>query len=189
VSGQLGWKAGFGSPAALEHLAIERPLVARLPGSGLLPDGATVSLTGWTKPVLEVEVAIWIGRGLGVAIELVDIDFPPDDVERILACGIYHRHVLLGPPRVQTLAAATARVTRDGEEVAVTADLTALTGEHDVVLDTVRDAAGRDLRDGEVVIAGAVMPPFPVEPGQRWSVELGALGALSVGFAAASPSA
>jgi 2-keto-4-pentenoate hydratase len=180
---QLGWKAAFGSPEGLAQLGLERPLAAPLPGAGLLPSGATVSVGGWTRPRLEVEVAIWIGRGLGVAIELVDLDFPPDDVERILASGIYHRHVLLGPPRVQSLARATATVVCDGEEVAATDDLTALTGEHGWVLDAIRRTAGRELRDGEVVIAGAVVPPFDVEPGQHWHADLGPLGALSVGLA------
>ena len=180
---QLGWKAAFGSPEGRQRLGLERPLAAPLPDTGLLDSGAMVSLAGWTKPVLETEVAIWVGRGLGVAIELVDLTFPPDDVERILASGIFHRHLVLGPPRAQTLAGATATVTCDGEEVGATDDLTALTGEHDWVLAAVRDAAGRELREGEVVIAGAVVPPSPVEPGQRWQVDLGPLGRLAVAFA------
>lgn len=179
----LGWKVAFGSPEGQERLGLDRPLVAPLPDSGLLDSGTTVSLAGWTHPRLEVEVAIWLGRGLGAAIELVDLDFPPDDVERMLAGGIYHRHVLLGPPRVQTLAGADVLVTCNGAEVAATDDLTALTGEHDWVLGAVREAAGRELRDGEVVIAGAVVPPFDVAPGQRWHADLGPLGALSVELA------
>lgn len=183
MSRQLGWKVGFGAPAAQERLGLDRPLVAPLPGTGLLDHGAVVSLAGWTQPVLEGEVAIWVGRGLGVAIELADLEFPPDDVERIVAAGIYHRHVLLGPPRAQTLAGATARLVRDDEQVAATDDLTALTGEHGWVLDAVRETAGRELRDGEVVIAGSVVPPVRVEPGQSWHFDLGPLGALSVAFA------
>jgi 2-keto-4-pentenoate hydratase len=179
---QLGWKAAFGSPDGLRRLGLERPLAAPLPDTGLLDTGATVSLADWTRPQLEAEVAIWIGRGLGVAIELADIEFPPDDVERMLACGIYHRNVLLGPPRRSTLAGVTARVFRDGEEVASTDDLTALTGDHDRVLDAVRETAGRELREGEVVIAGAVVPPLLVEPGERWVVDLGPLGSLAVAF-------
>lgn len=181
---QLGWKLAFGAPEALARLGRDRPLVAPLPASGLLDSGATVSLAGWTRPVLEVEVAIWIGRGLGAAVELADVAFPPDDVERILASGIYHRNVLLGPPRRQTLAGAAARVARGGAEVAATDDLTALTGDHELILETVREVAGRDLHEGEVVIAGAVLPAFPLEPGQRWHVDLGPLGALSVACAA-----
>jgi 2-keto-4-pentenoate hydratase len=51
------------------------------------------------------------------------------------------------------------------------------------VLDAVRASAGRELREGEVVIAGAVVPPAPLEPGQCWHLDLGPLGALSVAIA------
>ena len=179
----LGWKAAFGSPEGQRRLGLERPLAAPLPASGLLDSGATVPLAGWTKPVIETEVAIWVGRGLGVAIELVDLTFGLDDVERMLACNIFHRQLVLGPPRAQTLAGVAATVTCDGEQIAATDDLTALTGDHDWVLAAVRDTAGRELREGEVVIAGAVVPPSPVEPGQHWHVDLGPLGRLAVAFA------
>lgn len=180
----IGWKVGFGAPDALERLGLERPLVAPLPASGRLPNGASVSLAGWVAPRLEAEVAVWVGQGLGVAIELADLVFPPDDVDRILAAGIYHRHSILGSPVAETLAGVTARVYCDGVEVAATDELTALTGDLDSVLETVRLAAGRDLRDGEVVIAGAVVPPGPVAPGERWRVDLGPLGALELSFIA-----
>jgi 2-keto-4-pentenoate hydratase len=180
----IGWKVGFGSPEALGRLGIDRPLVAPLPASGRLSDGAVVSLDGWANPLLEVEVAVWVGRGIGAAIELADLEFPPDDAERILASGIYHRHVLLGPVVDRPLAGVTARVFRDGEEVAATDDLTALTGTHEDVLAAVRAEAGRDLEEGEVVITGAVVPPLPVSPGEQWTAELGVLGRLSVSFRA-----
>jgi 2-keto-4-pentenoate hydratase len=179
---QLGWKVAFGAPAAQARLGIDAPLVAPLPSSGLIDPGAVISVAGWTQPMIEFEIAIWLGRGLGTAIELVDLEFPPDDVERILAAGIYHRHVILGPPSAETLAGATARVTRDGEEFAVTDDLTALTGEHGWILDAVRATAGRELREGEVVIAGSVVPPQPVSSGERWRFDLGPLGSLAVAF-------
>lgn len=180
----IGWKVAFGSPAARQRLGLERPLVAPLPASGRLPDGATVSLAGWTAPVLEAEIAVWVGRGLGVAIELVDLEFPPDDVERILRGGIYHRRVLLGPPLARTLEGFAARVVRDGREVAATDDPTALTGELPWILESVRLQAEGGLGDGQVVIAGAVLPPTPVGPGEHWRADFGPLGALEVAFAA-----
>jgi 2-keto-4-pentenoate hydratase len=179
----IGWKVGFGSPAALERLGIERPLVAPLPEEGLLSDGAAVDVSSWASPVLEAEVAVYAGRGLGVAIELADIDFPPDDVERILASGIYHRHVLLGPPRAHGLSGVTARVLRNGEEVVATNDLTALTGSLEFVLETVRLRAERELHHGELVIAGSVVPPQPIAAGEHWRVELLPLGSLEVKLA------
>jgi 2-keto-4-pentenoate hydratase len=179
----IGWKVAFGSPEALERLGLERPLVAPLTDEGLLADGSTVDVSSWASPVLEAEVAVYVGRGLGVAIELADVDVPPDDVERILAGGIYHRHVLLGPPRAHGLDGVTARVLRDGKEIATTDDLTALTGSLAFVLETVRLHAERELHDGELVIAGSVVPPQPIAPGERWRVELLSLGALEVRLA------
>jgi len=177
------WKAGFGAPEAMARLGLDEPLVAELPPGGELADGATVSLAGWTKPLLEAEVAVWVGRGLGAAIELADRTFPPDDAARILAEGFYYRHVVLGPPRARTLDGVVARVFRDGVEAAATDDPTALTGPLERVLAAVERAAGRPLRSEDVVIAGAVVPPLRVEPGETWRADFGAVGAVGVAFA------
>src|SRR5206468_11829026 len=83
-------------------------------GKSLVANGATVSLAGWTKPVAEPEVAVQMGKdlpagadraaasaaiaGVGPAIELADLNPPPDDVEVTLAGNIFHRHVILGAP-------------------------------------------------------------------------------------------
>lgn len=176
----VGWKVGFGAPAALQRLGLTAPLVAPLPAERVIDSGTTVDVADWTQPLIEFEVAIWVGRGLGAAIELADLEFPPDDVERILAAGIYHRHSILGPPRRQSLDGVSARISCNGEEVAAADDLTALTGTHEDILAAVREAAGRELHEGEVVIAGSVVAPLPLAPGQRWHFDLGALGALSV---------
>lgn len=42
----LGWKAGFGTPAAMKALGIDAPLLGYLMQSALLPNGSTVSLKG-----------------------------------------------------------------------------------------------------------------------------------------------
>jgi 2-keto-4-pentenoate hydratase len=185
----IGWKVGFGAPASLDLLGTDRPLVGFLTDRGLLDDGATVAIGDWTTPMLEPEIAVHIADdagsigGLSAAIELADVDVPPDDVERILAGGIYHRHSVLGPPVVDSIAAFRARVSCDGELVAETTDPTALTGDLDFVLESVRLHAGRELADGEIVIAGSVVPPVPVAPGQQWRVELLPLGALELTIA------
>jgi hypothetical protein len=93
----LGWKVGFGSPAAMEKLGIDRPLVAPITHATLLEDGATVDISAWTNPKIELEIAVHAGIGIGVALELVDLHTPPDDSREILAGGIYHRHTVLGP--------------------------------------------------------------------------------------------
>jgi 2-keto-4-pentenoate hydratase len=195
----LGWKLGFGAPAALARFGTDRPLVGFLVDSRVVDDGATVSLDGWTRPVLEAEVAVHVGGLLGagctpeeaanavtgwsVAIELADLDQPPEDIGEILAGNIYHRHVVLGRRVPPLLAAPTFAVRRDGDEVAATEDPTALTGDLPAILasaaDTLAAAGAAGLSTGDVVITGSVVPPIEVGPG-RWTVEAVGLGRVSV---------
>jgi 2-keto-4-pentenoate hydratase len=183
----IGWKVGFGAPAALKTFGISAPLVGHLMQSGRVESGHAVSLAGWVKPVAEPEIAVYVGRdlagggdlaaagaaiaGVGPAIELADLDQPPQDVETILAGNIYQRHVLLGP-RDDSRAGArisglSARVMRRDSEVAQTDDLEANTGR---LIDIVRhvadllDGRGERLRAGSVIICGSIMPPLFVEP-------------------------
>jgi len=198
---QIGWKVGFGSPAAAAALGIDRPLVGFLMDGGLLSDGAEVPVGSWTTPMLEPEIAVHTARdlargasweevrtaigGLSAAIELADVNPPPEDVHAILAGNIFHRHVLLG--RVDrgrsTGEGIGGRVRIDGDETAATDNPSALTGE---LVEVVRltaellDACGEQLRADEIVITGSVVPPQPVAAGQRIRVELGPLGALTV---------
>lgn len=108
----VGWKVGFGTVASQERLGIHAPLVGFLTDEVLLPSGASVSIEGWTRPAVECEIAIYMGKDLQEAVdrdttraaiasidpafELADVAFPPDDVEMILAGNIYNRHVILG---------------------------------------------------------------------------------------------
>lgn len=187
---RLGWKVGFGAPAAMELLGTDRPLVGFLTDRGLLPDGAEVSIGGWTAPALEPEIAVRIGDDLGIAalapaIELADVDGPRDDPEQILAGNIFHRHVILGAfdDARRDADGIVVRLEVDGEEVARTDTPEALTGRlADVVRQTAEalQAAGEPLRAGDVIITGSAVPPLPVEPGRRVTADLGALGKLSV---------
>jgi 2-keto-4-pentenoate hydratase len=182
----IGWKVGFGAPAAMERLGTDRPLAGFLTDRGLLADGASVSLAGWTNPVIELEVAVHLGaagavRGFSAAIELADVDAPPDDPEQIAAGNIYHRHVIVGPRR-EHAAVAAASLQRDGEEIARTGDTTALTGDPLEVVRQTREllaACGETLHDGDLLITGSVFPPIPVGAA-RLRAELTGLGALRV---------
>jgi 2-keto-4-pentenoate hydratase len=198
---QIGWKLGFGAPAAAQALSIDRPLVGFLMRSGVIEDGAAVPVGGWTAPVLEPEIAAHLASdvapdaswaqvrdaigGLSAVIELADIDGGRDDVRAILASNIFHRHVIFSPLQADrsTADGVSARVLRDGEEIAATDDPSALTGELvEVVRQTAEllGACGERLRAGELVITGSVVPGQPVAAGQRMQVRFDPLGALSV---------
>ena len=202
---QIGWKVGFGAPAAKERLGIDRPLVGFLMDTGLVEDGAAVAIGDWRAPAFEAEIAVHLGAdvppgaawedvrasiaGVSAAIELADVDPPPEDVRAILAGNIFHRRVVLGPvDRSRTTGdGVTGRVLRDGEEVASAGDPAALTGE---IVEVVRltaevlEAVGARLRAREVVITGSVVPPLAVAPGQELAAELPPLGTLRVTLAA-----
>jgi 2-keto-4-pentenoate hydratase len=190
----LGWKVGFGSAAAMARLGIDRALVGFLLRGNLLPDGAEVPLDGWAAPALEPEIAVHLARdvppgasrddvrqavaGLSAAIELADVDPPPADVRAILAGDIFHRHVLLGPVRdgVTATDGVRARVLLDGSPVALTGEAVEVVRRTAEVL----EACGEQLRGGEVVITGSVVPPLAVVAGQTVTVDFGKLGGLTV---------
>lgn len=201
----LGWKVGFGAPAALERFRIEAPLVGYLLESAILPSGSVVPVAGWTKPVAEPEIAVYMGRdlaagatrdearaavaALGPCIELADLDRAPDEVEQILAGNIYQRHIILGPKDASrggcNLDGLLARVHRSGAEIAATREPQALTGDY---IDIVRHVAdvlaggGERLSAGHIIITGSITPPLFVTAGEDVRFNLEPVGEVSVRF-------
>lgn len=191
----IGWKVGFGAPAALERLKLDAPLIGFLTDKSVLDSGASISVAGWTKTAVEPEIAVYLGRdlpgssdrettkeaiaSLGPAIELADIRFPPDDVEAILAGNIYNRHVILGRADVSRagciLDGLVGRVHRNGQEFTATNNPQDLTGD---IIDIVRHVAdflhttGETLRAGEVIITGSIVPPLLIEQKEEISYTL-----------------
>jgi 2-keto-4-pentenoate hydratase len=198
----LGWKLGFGAPAAMEKLGIPAPLVGFLLSSGMRDPGAGVRVGGWSKPVLEPEVAVHLARdvpaqadldtiqasvaGIGPAFELADVEPPPEDVSEILTGNIFQRGCVLGPISTQSsLAGVAGRVVVNAGEPQVVEDLEALTGETIGLVRHVADllaAFGEGLRAGEIVITGSIVPPLFVAPGDRVDYELSPVGSLTVRF-------
>ncbi len=190
----LGWKVGFAAPAMLERLNITGPLVGFLTRNARVQSGGSVSLAGWAKPVAEPEIAVHIGRdvsagadhataqaaiaGISPAIEIVDLTAPPEDPERILSGNIYQRHVVLdgaGPARAGSAS-----------EFARTSDPQANTGEWVGIVRHVADvlaAFGEQLRSGEIIITGSVVPPLTIEPGEDViAFEVDPVGGVGVRF-------
>jgi 2-keto-4-pentenoate hydratase len=202
----IGWKVGFGAPAALKNLGTTGPLVGYLMQRALVSPGATVSLKGWTKPVAEPEVAVRMGKDLsagsnpddaaaaigavGPAIELADLDPAPtaESVEAVLAGDIYQRHVVLGNKTRsgRSLAGILGRIERRGAEAGRTSDPEAATGKHvDIVLHVadMLGAFGERLRAGDLIITGSIVPPVIIEPDEtEFLFELQPIDTISVRF-------
>ena len=124
----IGWKLGFAG--ARGKLGVDRPLIGFLLESLRLEDRASVPIGDWTAPAFEAEIAVYVGEGrIGPAIELADVDFPPEDAGRIMASNIYHRHVILGPARPAEPGEVTGRVERNGQEIAANDRPAELTGD------------------------------------------------------------
>ena len=192
------WRRPGGLEDRFQHCADPAALRPERAGGGYLvdravqPDGATVSLEGWSAPAVEVEVGIRVGPlddegaptvvGLAPALELVDLGIPFDDIERVLADNICQRGVVFGEDRrgidpfgISVSATKNGQPAGDGSLV-----------EGPVVTATfVRDflkTHGEALEPGQRIIAGSLTPPITVATGDALYVTFGPLGALSVTF-------
>jgi 2-keto-4-pentenoate hydratase len=199
----LGWKAGFGAPASLKRFELDGPLVGFMTDASVIADGTSVDITGWGRSVAEPEIFVRLdadlpaGAGvdvtsaaiasLGPALELANIDPPPEDVEEILAGNIFHESVVLGAAdlirRGADLSGLEARVTVDGDELHRTTRLEELTGR---ILEVVSHLSalladhGVRMRAGDVVICGSVVPPIDLAPGTTVGFELYPLSPISI---------
>ncbi len=186
----IGWKVGFNVPAIQEKLGIDGPLAGFLTGDTLLDDGAVWSLGEGGPVVVEQEVAVELGedgRSFAALLPALELADPADlslGVEQILAGNIFHRGVAFGP-RVRADEPGSGRVLVNGE---VTHELTPeQTRDHlAAMVEAVRrrlEAAGEQLRPGERVITGILVPPHTAESGDSVRLELDALGAVELRFA------
>ncbi len=183
----VGWKIGFNTPAIQQHFGLTTPVVGYLSGRTVRPADDPIDLSGWQRPALEVEVAITVGvdgsvAALAPALELVDLDLPFDNIEPILAGNVFHRGVIFGPEvpgaDVRDLA---VRVVKGGEVVAEgrLEEEPAATVE---VVTRFLEHHGAQLVAGHRIIAGSMIPPLSIAPGDRLEVSFGVLGSIAVSF-------
>jgi len=203
AAARVGWKIGLNDRRVQAHLGLADPVVGHLTLATTLVPGSPHSLQSGTKVGAEPEVAIHVGCdvgpdasreeteaavvGLGAAIELVDIDGPLDDVERIVAGNVFHRAVLFGPTRPGAAPARiTARVLRNGTAVETVDDVAVV----DEVVEAIRLVAdvlaqcGQRLRAGDRIIAGSLTRPVWLAAGDVVGAELGPLGTLALALTA-----
>jgi len=202
----IGWKVGLGAKAAMERLQIRMPLVGYMMEKSVIQNGSTASVAGWTQPVAEPEIAVYMASdlpggatreaamkavgSLGPAIELADLPGPPSDVEAVLAGNIFHRSVILWPRDTSRagvkLEGLAGLVFRRGAQVARQEDLQANIGN---IVDIVAHVAGtlaangERLRAGDVIITGSIVPPPMIEKDEtEFGYRLEPIGELSVRF-------
>jgi 2-keto-4-pentenoate hydratase len=183
----VGWKIGFNTPAIQTHFGITGAVVGYLTDTTVMNAGRPIDLAGWQAPALEVEVAIRVGHGGGVAglapaLELVDLDLPFDRLEPILAGNVFHRGVVFGAEvDGADLSQLAVDVVKDGHSVADGR----LQERPEATVEVVRqflEAHGGRLEPGERIIAGSLIAPLAVAPGDRLDVSYGTFGSLGVSF-------
>lgn len=199
---RVGWKIGINDPRMQQQLGLDRPVVGHLTLATTLVPGAPHSLAGGTRVGVEPEVAIHLGRdvpagaeralaeaailGLGAALEVIDLDGPLDDLERIVAASSFHRAVLIGPtnPRHEggVLTGVAMRFVHNGEELAA-APAAPAAGDLPALVTLVADTLGcfgERLLAGDWIISGALARQAWVQPGDVVGLDLGPLGNLEL---------
>lgn len=201
----VGWKVGFGAPTSLELMQITAPLLGYLTEATVFADGTTFDTDGWTRGVVEFEVAVWMGSDLGAgaseseaaaavaavgpAIEVADVDLPvgPDGISDIMASDIFHRGVIFGTRDEARsgldISGLSAHIALDDEAFATVTELEAITGVYPLIVSTVAStlaSAGERLRAGDVIITGSVIPPVSIDDADRFTFELAPYDPISV---------
>ncbi|MDQ3587283.1 MAG: fumarylacetoacetate hydrolase family protein [Actinomycetota bacterium] len=185
---RVGWKIGLNVPDVQRELGLYESVIGNLTSASQLQDGFTFSQGDAADLRIEPEVALHIGAGgsvaaYGAAIEIVDPGSPPPAAAGIVAANIFHRAFLLGPPRpALPPEGATAEVRVGGESRASGEAPEDFAGVVELVARQLDDA-GERLEEGDVIIAGSLTPPQPVQAGDEVEVELSGLGTLSVSIA------
>ncbi|HEX2232343.1 MAG TPA: fumarylacetoacetate hydrolase family protein [Thermoleophilaceae bacterium] len=176
--GRVGWKVAYDIPE-IEEVVGDEPVIGHLTTATLLDDGDSHSAAGARALRAEVELAVEApGSGFAVALELVDVDPPQDDLEGIVAANVFHRAVALGGGRPDVPPAAQGRLLVNGElreGARVSADI----GATPAVVARQLEAVGERLEPGDRILTGAIAR-VPVGAGDRVRAEIDGLGGVEV---------
>lgn len=190
---RLGYKVAFNAPAVQAELGLPYALAAGMTRRSLLASDV-YDLHGSTRYALEPEVAVELGadvsahdsedqaaaavRSMAPAIELVERDRLLSELPEVIAEGVYHRAVRLGPafapPDGADVAGMRAEVRYNG---AVVADVDAAVGTGSVprmLLHIARLLERHDqkLCAGDWLILGTLCKPVAAVAGDRFSLFL-----------------
>jgi len=202
AAGRLGWKLAFNVQPIQQRLQLPGSLVAGLTRRTLLERGRAYSVRADAQVALEAEVAVRLGCAVAAtdvpaqvaravthwapAIEVLELDRPFDELEQILAEGVFHRGVVLGEWRAPSDAVALrglkARVW-SGDEPICEVDAEQATGDVRSVLTHVAallEPFGHSLQAGDVLILGSMNPPTRAHPNSQFRVEIDRVGEVSL---------
>jgi 2-keto-4-pentenoate hydratase len=190
---RVGWKLGLNF-AEVEEVIGHDPIIGHLTTGSLLATGESYIAKDAEELRAETEVALVIGQdvasdasadearaaiaGAAVALEIVDVSRPPDDLEGIVIDNALHRAYVLGPARRVDPSRLEGRLTING---VLRASATA-GDDHSGVVRSVAQllaAVGEQLQRGDQILAGA-LTHVPVQPGDAIEADIQSLGAVSL---------
>jgi 2-keto-4-pentenoate hydratase len=211
-SGKLfGWKTAATSEAGQKHINVEGPMAGRILPETIIPDGGTASMAGNKMRVGEPEFAFRMATDLPPrpapytvrevldavdtlhpAIEIPDsrfADFVRAGAAQIIADNACAHLFVLGAPtaanwRARDLVEERPVITLRGQRYIGHGKN--VLGDPRIALAWLANelrALGLTLRAGEVVTTGTCHPPLPIQSGDLFEADFGALGKVSVGFA------
>src|SRR6195952_4292554 len=206
----FGWKIAATSEAGQKHINVDGPMAGRILSDTVLPNGGTASMAGNEMRVAEPEFAFRMGADLPPrsapysvqqvldavgtlhpAIEIPDsrfADFVSAGADQITADNACAHLFVLGAPtttnwRALDLVEEKPIIKLRGKQ---------FIGHGKNVLGDPRVALawlanelrqlGVTLRAGEVVTTGTCHPPLPIQSGDLFEADFGAIGRVAVGF-------
>ena len=206
----FGWKIAATSEAGQRHINVDGPIAGRILPQSVIPDGGSASMAGNEMRVAEPEFAFRMAADLPPrpapytvqqvldavgtlhpAIEIPDsrfADFVQAGAAQIIADNACAHLFVLGAAtrsnwRALDLAEHQPVLTLRGKS---------FTGHGRNVLGDPRIALawlanelrvlGETLRAGQVVTTGTCHPPLPIQSGDEFAADFGALGKVSVSF-------
>jgi len=207
----FGWKIAATSEAGQKHINVAGPLAGRIMGNSVIADGGTASMKGNAMRVGESEFCFRMGRDLAPraapyavdevlaavetlhpAIEIPDsrfADFVSAGEAQLIADNACAHLFVLGPAtsanwRAMDLVEERPQITLRGAHYVGHGKN--VLGDPRVALTWLANelsGLGITLRAGEVVTTGTCHPPLPIQAGDQFAADFGALGKVSVGFA------
>ncbi len=204
----VGRKIGLTSPVVQAQLGVDQPDFGTLLSTMDCPPGTPVDTGLLLQPKIEAEIAFVLARDLdapdigpddvlaatssvAAALEIVDSRIADWDISIVdtiadnASSGLFTLGPERRPPGGLDLATCPMRLWRGREEVSNGSGAACLGHPAIAVawLATTTRLYGQPLRAGEIVLSGALGPMVPVRVGDRFTAEIGGLGAVTAVFA------
>ena len=188
---RVGWKLGMNFPE-VEAVIGARPVLGYLTTATRLPAGGRYVPDADAELRAETELAVQVARdvsseepdvrgaiaAVAVALELVDVTRPPDELEGIVRANAFHRAFALGELHAPPRGSSAARLLVNGE-VRESAETRSDHAECVRASAQLLESVGEQLSAEDFVLTGAAAH-VRVAPGDVIRAEIDGLGSVEV---------